>query len=154
MLETEPVYVKKEDGSQECIAPNPYLWISQDNGSIYYQNGNFYKGKGEEPVSYDEVPDWFWNIIRTNYLDSDNGKKLVERLNLVLPEKRVLTKEEREADAVRKTTQLWKCEEEGCGKEVPYSSRNFHIATHRRLEKIEKRKSGDKHDKSRIEQAK
>lgn len=155
MLAIEPTYVKKEDGTQEEIAPNPSLCIRQEEESVYYQDGEFYKGPGEAPISYDEVPDWFWDIIRINYLESDRGRAFVGKVGLVLPEKRVLTEEERTTKTIQKATTIWKCDE--CGEDVPLSIKGVHIGSHRitakRLLKEKEENIGDKHAGTKIEQS-
>jgi hypothetical protein len=138
MLKTEPTYVDTErDGRKvkDIILPNPYLCIGKNRQDIYYQDGEFYSGKGEPPLNYDDVPEWFWNLLKTSY-DSDTIKKW----GIVLPENRVKTKEEKEQIRVEKAMELWKCTYSGCNKEIPIQQKGLHIATHRRKEYIAKRK--------------
>lgn len=139
MLVTEPIYTTKEDGTQVVTPPNRYLCIAQEGVTVYYQDGYFYNGLGEDAIGYDEVHDWFWDIIRVNYLESDVGRGFIKEIGLVLPEKRVLTKEENEASVVKKAAVLKKCDE--CGDMVLSSVLGLHIGRHTLARKAKERKS-------------
>ena len=134
MLQTQPTYVDNAEGKKDVIPPNPYLKITQDAVTIYYQDGAFYGGEGEMFLDYNDIPDWFWNIIRRSYLTSEVGRKAIADFGLVLPEDRVLTKEEHDDKKVKDATALWKCTEDGCDEELPYNNRNLHLANHRKAD--------------------
>jgi len=138
MLQLDPTYVETErEGRKvkDIVLPNPYLCIGQNREDIYYQDGEFYKGKNEPPMKYEDVPDWFWHILRTSY-DAETIKKW----RIVLPENRVKTKEEKEKAIIAKSYEMWKCPEPGCGEELPVNRKGTHIMKHRRKEKGERRR--------------
>ncbi len=137
MLQTEPTYIKNEAGLQEAVPPNPFLCITQNRNTVYYQDGEFYTGMDERAINYDDVPHWFWEIVKNSYLCSDKGKEYISKLKLVMPDKKVRTKEEHAALQVKKATDLWKCDE--CDDEIPYGQKGVHIANHRRAEKRAKK---------------
>jgi hypothetical protein len=138
MLKLDPIYVDTErDGKKvkDIILPNPYLCIGQDRQDIYYQDGKFYKGKDEEAIEYEDVPEWFWNILRTSY-----DYETIKKWGIVLPKGRVFTKEEIEAKAIEKANETWKCTYPECGVEIPARQKGIHIAVHKKKEYKAKRR--------------
>jgi len=145
MLQTEGSYVQSEKDPhiQEIVLPKPYMWISEDKVSIYYQDGEFYTGRGEAPIHWQDVPEWFWRIARDNYTAA--GRAIY---GLVLPEDRTKTREEKDREVVTRATKLWKCEEEGCDVEVPLGSKGVHMNWHTNEKKKRDKKIGEKHGKT------
>ncbi len=123
MLNKEYETVKNKDGITEAIAPNPYLKMTQEKESIYYQDGEFYAGSDLPALDWKDVPDWTWNILRVNYTQETRDK-----FSIKLPEQRKLTDEDNRVFAERKANAPWTCDE--CGETVKWNQRNTHIATH------------------------
>lgn len=133
MLVTEVAYVKKGE-EQEEVQPDPYMWITENDRNVYFQNGEFYTGIGEPPISHLDVDEFFWRIARKNY-----SKEARAQYGLVLPEERKLTKEEKDTVVIREATKMWKCKEEGCGAEIPYRQRGIHMNAHKRKRTTKKK---------------
>ncbi len=140
MLETEPTYIKNEkDGTMKTIDPNPYMWLSEEKQDIFYQDGEFYTGKGEPPIEYKDVPDWFWNMLKKSY-----SREVIDKWGIVLPENRVKSKEEKEADIIAEEAMPWECDEPGCGKSVPMRNKGAHIMGHANQKKVKARREAKK----------
>lgn len=128
MLQIDSTLVKRKDSEfAEVVPPNPYLHITQDSKSVYFQDGEFYLGRDEGPIEYDDVPDWFWDIVRRSY-----SPEYLEKFRLVLPENRKLEGEERDKHNIKSVNKMWKCKEKGCEEEVPMYAKSAHIARHAR----------------------
>jgi hypothetical protein len=135
MLQTEVKYVKKTDpetGRQvsEEIPFNPYLWLTENDANIYFQDGEFYTGKGESPIKYEEVPSWFWTNLKKSY-----SLQAIAKLGIVLPENRVKTRDEKAAE---RAEALWECDE--CGEMVKSNVKGLHIANHKKNAKAKAKK--------------
>lgn len=138
MLQIGATFIKNDKGEIEEIPPNPYLWLTLDRSDIFFQDGKFYTGTETLPLDYEDVPEWFWEIIRTSYLISEAGINTIKKLNLILPENRVKTKEEK--DSI-KASATWVCEEDGCGQTILNSLKGPHIARHANIRKKKEREA-------------
>jgi len=137
MLNTAYERIINPDTKEETlIPPNPYLWITQARESIYFQDGKFYRGEGEEPISWQDVPEWFWEIARNSY----PPEVLIKKYGLKFPEERELTDEEINRNAVEAEAKTWVCDRAGCGKEIPLRQKGVHMALHAGADKRKAKK--------------
>lgn len=122
---------------ETLIPPDTYLWITENRESVYYQKGKFYRGHGEGEIRWQDVPQFFWDIVRRSY-----SPEYIEKLGLKFPEERKLTADEKCEEGIKRGKEPWKCDE--CGKVLTFSGKAMHKAMHvnkRMREMREKKKN-------------
>ncbi len=67
MLQIEPTYIENKDNTKTEIPPNPFLCLGRNRQDIYYQDGEYYRGRDEEAIAYKDVPRWFWVDLKKCY---------------------------------------------------------------------------------------
>lgn len=137
MLNTKYTQIEHEEtNSTVMVPPDFYFWITENDKSIYYQNGEFYEGEDLPAMKWQDVPEFFWRIVKKSYPQS-----VIEREKLVFPEDRKATMEEIRQVKTEKAEALWKCDEDGCGEEMPFKRKGVHIATHASSRKAEQKRT-------------
>ncbi len=120
MLQTEPTYIENKDKTKTEIPPNPYLWLTRNKQDVYYQDGEYYNGRGEPPIAYNDVPTWFWIDLQNCY-----PPEIIKKWEIELPKK---STEEIQRLVDAGSIKMWTCDLEGCcGKEMRLTQKGPHI---------------------------
>lgn len=92
MLQTEPTYIENKDKTKTEIPPNPYIWLSNNKRDMYYQDGEYYTGRDEEPVAYKDVPKWFFVDLKKSYTP-----EVIAKWGIELPKVQAVSGEKKSA---------------------------------------------------------
>jgi len=147
MLNTKYTQViVEESGATGFVPPDFYFWVTEGikdektgkmttmRNSIYYQNGEFYDGEDSPPIKWQDVPEFFWRVVRESY-----SPEVIAREKLVFPENRKLTQEEHDEEVQARAESTFICKEPDCGEEVKYTDSGIHAMKHGR-ERVKARK--------------